>query len=740
MKFNKLNKTSQKVSQKYYKLKIVYPTSSFLFSDDSPNASKLWGCILTLPRQEDATFKSQQYSICDKCGSFKTSKGNICPICHPETPYNANTDKFIFSDCLLLKDDSNDNLNNVNKDISPFSSIICFAFDISSSSSIFQQIIYSITSADFQREFIDCGFIIAFLIKDTTIFVTRQDDGQSDNLSFDRIPPLDKSHFFTSESLSNALIDSFSIIQVMVLDLFSTERSLSILFSELSKNLFNDNSKSSNKKIYLDHLFLFYASSLSISRRQQIEVNFHVHCIELNDKKTIERKYFTSQLSEGEKSDSFDTFSIYQSKSRKEKSLDNLKIETSPITSTQNFEGEIRYSIYDSILIAFQNGWTHINVSSSEVNSNQLIEYIKNCIKPILPKSVKISLHISPELEIAWVSSNKILMPSFVSIENKNRLKNHATIYVHNFQSDFMLHVTFQQAAKSAQNYEKAKYFTLQTVFEFSSGPTFIANRSYKKAASLPKGNGGSGGFGSRSHEWSDSINFAPFCMTCLKQRASLFLMNYISAAFYSKSDGNNGNHSSFFRRRLSVTPQNQPNSKELNSSEVTSKNKMLGGKTVFSFNWSANQPSNSAPKFNNADLWDVGFRFVINNTEIFSPSLSIVRQIVELFHSLFIDENSPINDKIRLDIVYLTMTQGFGYFVPLFNALFTILKKDDVLYFPPFLIVPRSNRDEIKFTIPDVADKNQEKAVILPTISVELDDDVVQRIREIFSIARKKL
>lgn len=725
-------------------MKIVYPSSSFLFSDDSPTVSKLWGCILNLPRPEDASFKSSHYIICDKCGALKTSKGNVCPICHPDTPYNGTSDKFVFSDCLLTND-------KIKKSPNPlFEAIVCLTFDISSSSSLFQQVIYTISSQNFQEEFSGCGFIFAFLIKDTAVFVTKEENGKSDNLSFDKIPRLtSKNCFFTSETISNALIDAFSIVQVMVLDLFSTEKSFSVLFSELSKNLFNSSNVRNENEVCIDHLFLFYASNLAVPKKCRFDLNFCVHCIELNDRKTIDRKYNPRKMNEIEKLS--DNFILYHGTSRKEKSLDNLKMETSQLTSTQNsmnetsnFESEKRFSIYDSVLIAFQNGWTHSIISASDLQSIQLIEYIKFCLKPILPKSVKISLHISPELEIAWISSNKILLPNDVNsksrqsnFDNKNKQKNFATVFVKNFQSDFMLHVTFQQNSKSASSYEKAKYFTLQTVFEFSDGITFITNRSFKKAASLPKGNVGVS-YSKSSHEWSDSINFAPFCMICLKQRASLFLMNYINNAFYS----NNSNNSlSFFRRKLSGSTQMSSSSSSIESNDSNSKFKLISNKTNFCFNWSVYSSSNnSSHKFNNADLWDVGFCHVINNQEIFSPSLSIVRQIVDLFHSLFIDDHSPINEKIRLDVIYLSMTQGMGYFVILFNSLFTVLKKPDVLYFPPFLIVSRSNKGEICAPPPDVADKNHDKAVILSTIRIELDDESVQTIKNTIANATKKI
>ena len=317
-----------------------------------------------------------------------------------------------------------------------------------------------------------------------------------------------------------------------------------------------------------------------------------------------------------------------------------------------------------------------------------------------------------------------------------------------------MLHVTFQQIQKLASSYEKAKYFTLQVIFEFVNGQTFISNRSWKKAASLPK-NAASSNL-NFSHEWSDSINVAPFCMICLKQRASLFLMNYINKSLNNNTNNNNGsnsngnsgglNHSSFFRRRFSVSSTSSTGSTAMtatasatSSSSNSSASRMLSGKPTFTFNWTGKGESGSSVKFNNADLWDVGFCHTISNQEIFSPSLSIVRQIVELFNSLFIDDNSPINEKIRLDIIYLTMTQGFGYFVSLFNSLFTLLKNSDVLYFPPFFIVSREIDGFLKKEPPDLSDKNQDKAVFLSTVRIELDEEEIQAIKSTIANAIKQ-
>lgn len=747
-------------------MKIVYPTSSFLFSDDSPSYSKLWGCTLTLPHEDDVSIESPKFLICDKCGAYKTSQGKVCPICHPETPYNSNTKKFIYTDCLL-----NNNTHEVQSNItgkkSPFSSIVCFAFDISSSSSLYQQIIYTITSNDFQKEFNDYGFIFAFLIKDTTIFITRQDDGISDHLSFDKLPPLNPSNFFTSENLGNALIDAFSIVQVIVLDLYVTERSFSILFSELSKNLFNDSSENSEEKIYLDHLFLFYPFHLLVSKKIKLNLPYSVHCIEINDKKTIEKKYFNRKTFEPEKTGSYDNLSLYQGSSRKERSLDNLKMDSNffntsnSINDSNNFDSDIQFSNYDSFLLAFQNGWTHSIISASDVKSIKLIEYIKYCIKPFLPKQLKISLHVSPELEIAWISANKILMPNSVNSKsgtNSNKLKNYATVMVNNFQSDFMLHVTFQPVSKSAV-YDKAKYFALQTIFEFSNGRTFISNRSFKKSANIPKN-----ADPSSSHEWSDSINVAPFTMMCIKQRASFFLMSLINSSFYSPTPS----HSSFFKRRSStsstgassptsssavlkltspssstaqspITSNNQipiiPTGSPSSSAVNALKSKMLTGKPLFNFNWSINGQTTFSGKFNNSDLWDVNFTQILNNQNSSTPSLSIVGQIVELFTALLIDDASPLNEMIRVDIIYMTMTQGYSYFISLFNSLFTLLNsKSETLYLPPFFFVSKLNEMTKMLQAPDLGDKNQDKVVLLSTIRIELNEEEIQAISNIIT------
>lgn len=71
-------------------------------------------------------------------------------------------------------------------------------------------------------------------------------------------------------------------------------------------------------------------------------------------------------------------------------------------------------------------------------------------------------------------------------------------------------------------------------------------------------------------------------------------------------------------------------------------------------------------------------------------------------------------------------MTQGFAYFVALFNTIFSFLKNSKVLFFIPFLIVPRLNESQIDPASPNVSEKNQDKVTILSTIKVEMDEDNV--------------
>ncbi|OHT10748.1 hypothetical protein TRFO_19881 [Tritrichomonas foetus] len=515
-------------------MKIVYPTSSFLFSNENTTNDRTWGCLLTLPQTYDVPLIAPDFISCSKCGSCKTPQNNSCPICNPKTFFE-NMSNLSFLDILITKDRKIKN-----------KPILCLAFDMTAHQSVIQQIIYTVASNDFQKEFIGYNFFFAFLCKQP-IFVTKING--IDNLSFGKFPNEDF-EFFTSENLSNSIIEAFQIVSTMVLNPSFQNNSIDLLLNELAK-------------VSFDHLFLFYSS-------QQLPTSCpckcSIHCIEITQK-----------------------------------------------------------SYSENVITPFLNGWTHCTISKC---TPKIISYLKLRANPFLSKEMKISIKCSSDLEVFWISGSK---------SDTNVQKNTASIYLTNYPIDYMLTVTFQAVSK----YNKQNYFSLQVIYEFSDGHTFIANRAYRKASNFS--------------EWADSINIAPFCIMFLKQKVSNFLKNYLN------------HHSNKSKWPLS------PDKKGLS--------------------WKSS--------FNSVDY----------------PSFTIVKKVLALFQSLFIEGDSFLPEKIKLEVIYLSMTKGFKYLGALFNCLFGLSENSDFICFPPFIIF---NQTYISVQ-PDLAD--------LPSITVVLNENDYQQL-----------
>lgn len=657
-------------------LKIVYPTTSFLFPDDSPNFSKIWGCNLTIPKFEDKTSTCQCLKLCKKCGAYRTENDQICPICDSELFYDNGFGKFIFSDILLTKDE----ISNSNSDAKPFSSIICLAFDMTNLSPLFQSLLSFFTSKEFQNEFAGFGFLISFLVNNTAVFVSRSQASPSENISFDRLLLHDnqspESFFFTSENLPTALTDAFSIIQAMVLDLNSNDQSFSTLFSELSKAATFLNGETFS----IDHFFLFY--STSFPSQFDFRLNFRVHCIKIYPK-------IIKMSSVDDQPDDFCS---------------------------------------DSLISCFQNGWEHCLLS--HFDQNRLFAYIKNVTQREISNTVTITVHTSPELEICWVSGSKIISPtdanfSKKSSENKNR--NQMTVTITNYPTDFVLRLTFQPSMK--YKYERSHLISFQAVFEFANGDVFVSNRIWRKAQSSTMKKKAL----LVSNEWVDSLNFAPFCMVNLHQQVSLFLFHHINNFFtkfrHRKSlnaieiCNSNGDKQSSNTPR---TTTNRSNSTKFALMTKLFAERMATNAKVFTFNWSVNGQI-FTNEMNNRDLWESDILGKSGGSTITVPSLLISQKIIELYQTLFLDENSAVPFRIRLEVIFLSMTKGFGYFSALFNELFRALNDFTYFFFPPFFLTKFNQSIQLS---PNMT--NDLIIAFLPSfIRIELEDDVFQRISE---------